>query len=391
MNFITDFLVSQKFEQPDLWILVVLTFMEGILSIDNAIVLGLLAKRLPKSLQPKALNWGMMLAFIFRFAAIFAASLLLRWTIVKLLGGGYLAYIAIRHLFFDAKHDDSEHIKLDAHGHPILVEESGEELTPAEREEDIKERVPVYIKPEEKGGGTANLWPTVASIGLTDIAFAVDSILAAIALVGSSPDPTKHHPKLWLVITGGALGMIVLRFAAGMFIKLLEKFPRFELSAYLLVLLIGSKLLFDWGLNSDWSFDQNPWAASMLGTSKQSFEKLETGRKAMAKDYEDWLSKRWIFKIEPHHDNANHKHDEANHKEDAEHKEADKAATPKVDVMPGDAQPAQEAAAKSEPVPHLLDFHSFWRPESLTFWGLMLVSFLVGFLPPRKKPHSAAK
>lgn len=386
MHFITDFFQSQLFGWPDLWTLAVLTFMEGILSIDNAIVLGLLAKRLPKSLQPKALNWGMMLAFIFRFAAIFAASLLLRWTIVKLLGGGYLAYIAIRHLFFEAKHEEAEQIKLDAHGHPILLEASGAELTPGEREEDIKERVPVYIKPEEKGGGTANLWPTVASIGLTDIAFAVDSILAAIALVGSAKDPTQYHPKLWLVITGGGLGMIVLRFAAGAFIKMLERFPRFELSAYLLVLLIGSKLLFDWGLNSDWSFNQPAWAARMLGTSKQSFEKLEASRRAMAKDYEDWLSKRWIFEIKPHHDEAEHKHDEANHKEDVEHKEADKA-----DAKKEDAQPAQEAAAKTEPPPHLLDFHSFWRPESLTFWGLMLVSFLVGFMPPRKKHHAPAK
>src|SRR5215218_9920963 len=117
MHFITDFFNSQTFGWPDLWTLAVLTFMEGILSIDNAIVLGLLAKRLPKSLQPKALNWGMMLAFIFRFAAIFAASYLLRWTVVKLLGGGYLAYIAIRHLFFDA-HSHEEKVVLDEHGHP---------------------------------------------------------------------------------------------------------------------------------------------------------------------------------------------------------------------------------------------------------------------------------
>ena len=38
---------------------------------------------------------------------------------------------------------------------------------------------------------------------LTDIAFAVDSILAAIALVGGSPNEFGVHPKLWVVLTGG--------------------------------------------------------------------------------------------------------------------------------------------------------------------------------------------
>jgi predicted tellurium resistance membrane protein TerC len=42
-----------------------------------------------------------------------------------------------------------------------------------------------------------------------------------------------------------------MRFAAVVFIKLLEKFPRFELSAYLLVLVIGLKLVADWWFNAE--------------------------------------------------------------------------------------------------------------------------------------------
>jgi predicted tellurium resistance membrane protein TerC len=90
-------------------------------------------------------------------------------------------------------------------------------------------------------------------IEMTDIAFAVDSILAAIALVGPPPPdhPAGHaHPKLWVIITGGILGVILMRFAAVIFIRLLEKFPRFETAAYLLVAAIGSKLLLDWGFNT---------------------------------------------------------------------------------------------------------------------------------------------
>jgi predicted tellurium resistance membrane protein TerC len=97
----------------------------------------------------------------------------------------------------------------------------------------------------------ARFWSTVAVIELTDLAFAIDSILAAMALVGAAPDgQIGPHPKLWVVITGGMLGIIVMRFAAVLFIKLLDKFPRFETSAYLLVTVIGLKLVADWGLNT---------------------------------------------------------------------------------------------------------------------------------------------
>jgi predicted tellurium resistance membrane protein TerC len=88
---------------------------------------------------------------------------------------------------------------------------------------------------------------TVGVIELTDIAFAVDSIVAAVGLVAPDPHPgQRFHPKLWLVIAGGMLGVIVMRFAAAMFIRLLEKFPRFETSAYLLVIVIGGKLVIDY-------------------------------------------------------------------------------------------------------------------------------------------------
>src|SRR5205823_13766510 len=90
-------------------------------------------------------------------------------------------------------------------------------------------------------------WQTVLVIELTDIAFAVDSIVAAMALVGQQKaTDTGTHDKLWVVVTGGMLGVIVMRFAAVLFIKLLEKFPRFEVSAYLLVAVIGFRLLVDW-------------------------------------------------------------------------------------------------------------------------------------------------
>jgi YkoY family integral membrane protein len=353
---IREFIGSQTLAAPDFLVMLFLALLEGALSIDNALVLGLLAKRLRKDQQGQALNIGMFLAFLFRFAAIFAAALLLRYTFVKLLGGGYLVYIAVRHLLFEAKKEEPEHIVLDEHGHPQIVESTGKELPPEKQEAEIKERVPVYIKADDgPPGGYARFWPTVVSIGLTDIAFAVDSILAAIALIGPPPNPTNYHPKLWVVFAGALLGMVALRFAAGLVIKLLENFPRFEIAAYLLVLVIGLKLLADWGFNSDWS------------TWSPGFEKW---RVATAESYEQWLSEKWIFKIKPH---------------EAEQPNAQKAH----EQQAADNQPVPDVAAAplKQPV-HLLDFHDPRRPEFILFWTSMILALCSGFVPPRKKQHA---
>jgi YkoY family integral membrane protein len=375
---------GQTLEVQDLAVVALLVVLEGMLSIDNALVLGLLAKRLPKHEQPKALLYGLAGAFVFRFIAVLTASLLLRWTFVKFLGGAYLVYIGVRHLFFESKETEDEKIVLDDKGHPRIVEESGEELTSAGEELEIRERVPVYISPERRRQlGLASFWPTVFVIELTDIAFAVDSILAAIAMVGSPPKGTPvdaFHPKLWVVVLGGLLGLVLMRFAARIFITLLEKFPRFEVSAYLLVIVIGMKLLADWGVNSDWSFDEPKWIADRLGSAKEPFEKFERARRDLVHDYEDWLREKWILGLKAHHPPAA---DEAAPGEaPAGH------AEPAANQLPPEnpAEAGKLAPLDHDPlhVPHLLDFHSPRRPEFIAFWTTMMICFFIGFLPKRK-------
>jgi len=201
----------QTFQPRDLILVGVLVLLEGLLSIDNALVLGLLAGRLPPRMQAKALTYGLVGSFAFRLVAILAAAWLLKWWWVKLLGGGYLLYVSAAHFFF--------------------------------------------AKRPPKPGGTAAkrgpFWMAVLSIELTDIAFAIDSILAGIALVGPLPpnSPSSIHPKLWVIFAGGMIGVVMMRAAAAGFILLLRKFPRFETAAYLLVTVVGFKLMIDGLLN----------------------------------------------------------------------------------------------------------------------------------------------
>jgi YkoY family integral membrane protein len=243
---------GQRLEPADVAVIGLLIVLEGVLSIDNALVLGILAKRLPKHQQSRALTYGLVGALVFRLIAIATATYLLKWRVVKLLGGGYLVWVAVKHFFFEKDDEHADQVVAGAEGEPKLVHAAdGSALSRAEEELEAAQRSPTVLPRRTGGKARVGFWPTVFVIEMTDIAFAVDSILAAIALVGSAPmGHTGLHPKLWVVVTGGFLGVVLMRFAAVVFIKLLERFPRFEISAYLLVLVIGGKLLADWGFNS---------------------------------------------------------------------------------------------------------------------------------------------
>jgi len=232
---------GQTFDLHDLAIVALLIVLEGVLSIDNALVLGLLARKLPKPLQKKALTYGLIGAFVFRFISIGMAAWLLHWRWVKLLGGGYLVFIAVRHLFFESKEEQPEQFAMGPDQQPDIVDPAtGQPIAPELAEASIQQRTIAVA--------ARQFWMCVLVIEITDIAFAIDSILAAIGVVGS------REEKLWVILIGGMLGVIVMRYAAVMFIKLLEAFPRFETAAYLLVTVIGVKLLIEFAAHGRINF-----------------------------------------------------------------------------------------------------------------------------------------
>jgi len=205
---------GQTFAPGDLATIVILVVLEGLLSIDNALVLGVIVQRIDPALRKRALFYGLIGGFILRLACIAAAAVLLRFSILKLLGGLYLLWISAEYFWGKTRSRNP-----------------GREL----------------------GRSPQPLWRTIAAIEFTDLAFAADSILAAVALVGPAPPGSKAliHPKFWVIAAGGMLGIILMRFAAAELAKAIERFPRLHRSAYLLVSLIGLKLLIDWGFNSE--------------------------------------------------------------------------------------------------------------------------------------------
>lgn len=199
----------------DILIVCFLVVLEGLLSFDNALALAAMVSHLPEEQRKRALTYGMAGAFIFRFIALGFVTFLMENPWVKLVGGGYLIYLFLGH-FLKASEDTTGSSRI----------------------------------------GTS-FWKTIVLVELTDIAFSIDSILAAVAV----------SPKLWVIVLGGILGIIAMRFVANIFVDLIERYPNLVHSAYILVGIVGSKLVLE-GLH--WAdFEHGPlswgiWVAMVL-------------------------------------------------------------------------------------------------------------------------------
>ncbi|MRG87892.1 TerC family protein [Salinibacillus xinjiangensis] len=196
------------------WTLLILIGLEGLLSADNALVLAVIAKHLPDNEKGKAINYGIIMAFVFRFIALFAISFIANVWQVQAIGAAYLLYLGLKH---------------------VIQNKFGKENENAEEE----------VEEESAGKG---FWPTVGKIALADLAFAIDSILAAVALALGLPDSPlgdfggMDGGQFAVVVLGGIAGLILIKFAATWFVRLLEKRPALETTAYAIVAWVGVKL-----------------------------------------------------------------------------------------------------------------------------------------------------
>src|SRR5512133_31225 len=98
----------QHLQAIDLLTVATLAGLEGILSVDNALVLAILVRDLPPKARKRALTYGIVGAFVFRFIALVFAAQLMHWSAFKLLGGGYLVYLAMKHMFFFTREDATQ-------------------------------------------------------------------------------------------------------------------------------------------------------------------------------------------------------------------------------------------------------------------------------------------
>ncbi|AFZ17834.1 TerC family protein [Allocoleopsis franciscana] len=174
-------------------VLLILIALEAVLSADNAIALAAIAAGLedPK-LQRNALNLGLVGAYILRITLILTATWVVQFWQFEVLGAAYLLWLVFEH--FTSEEDDEHH---------------------------------------HHGPRFTSLWQTIPIIAVTDLAFSLDSVTTAIAI----------SDKTWLVITGGTIGVITLRFMAGLFIRWLKEYVYLEDAGYITVGFVGLRLL----------------------------------------------------------------------------------------------------------------------------------------------------
>jgi len=191
----------------DLVTILLLIALEGVLSADNAMVLAIRVLGLPKPQQNKALRYGMLSAFMMRGLATALAAHLISLAWVKVVGAAYLLWLPYTH-FFRGDGGDGEG------------------------------RIP----PAKPWLGLNAFWATVVKVELTDIVFAIDSILVAVAI----------SSKLWVVITGGILGIVMMRLLIGQLLPLIRKYPPLVDGAFVIITWVAVKLLLEFGHDKGW-------------------------------------------------------------------------------------------------------------------------------------------
>lgn len=194
----------QVLSDPVSWGLIgTLIILEGLLSADNALVLAVMVKHLHPKKRKKALFYGLLGAYSFRFIAIGLGVYLIKLWWIKAIGAAYLAWLSIKY-FIDKR----------------KAVEEGEEEAEGMNQSGLLIRL------------FGTFWGTVAAVELMDIAFSVDSVLAAFGVSN----------KVWILLIGGMLGILMMRGVAGIFLALIDRVPELETTAYILILIISVKM-----------------------------------------------------------------------------------------------------------------------------------------------------
>jgi YkoY family integral membrane protein len=184
--------IATHFDLNTAFLIVILAGLEAVLSADNAIALAALVQGIDdEKLQRQALNLGMVAAFVMRMGLIFTATWVVNYWQFELLGAGYLLWLSFQ--YFSSDEAEGQH-----HGPRFTT-----------------------------------IWQAIPLIAVTDLAFSLDSVTTAIALVNDR----------WLVILGGVVGILMLRLMAELFIRWLKEFVHLQDAGYVTVGLVGARLL----------------------------------------------------------------------------------------------------------------------------------------------------
>ena len=169
-----------------------------LLSGDNAVVIALASRNLPKEQQGRAIFWGSAAAIILRIVLTIAAVQLLNLPYLKIIGAIALIWIGVQ----------------------LLADGDGEADTQAH----------------------PSVWGAIRTILLADLVMSLDNVIAVAAAAQKGPEETR----LLLLIIGLGLSIPLIIFGSTILLKVMNRFPVIiTLGAGLLGLLAGDMLAGD--------------------------------------------------------------------------------------------------------------------------------------------------
>ena len=159
---------------PEFWIgLGVIIWVNIILSGDNAVVIALAARSLPKHQQKQAIFWGAGAAVVLRIVLTIVAVKLLEFPYLKIVGGAALLWIAVK-LLVPEDEDDGE------------------------------------------VAASTQLWGAVKTILIADLVMSTDNVIAVAAAAKGS---------IVLLTLGLIISIPLVIFGATMLMVLMERYP----------------------------------------------------------------------------------------------------------------------------------------------------------------------
>lgn len=261
-------LLQQFADKPwvSLGVIFNLIVIESLLSVDNAAVLATMVMDLEPKNRNRALRYGIWGAYIFRGLAMIFAGYLIGFWWLKAFGGMYLLWLCADQFKERLGYGERGTLIfkiLSLVTLAILVRDDGTVNLTAlwvlrgliglaliyfiyalvtfkgsddgEDEFDKSENA-IYKFFKNKIG---IFWSTVVLVEVMDMAFSIDNIFAAVAFVDKFPEPLKY----FLVCAGVFVGILAMRFVAQAFVKLMEIYQFLESAAFIVITILGIKLL----------------------------------------------------------------------------------------------------------------------------------------------------
>lgn len=176
-------------------VIISLIIIEGLLSVDNILAIATLAAQLPEKQKKVALRMGLAGAYLFRGVALFFVGFIMANLWVKFLGAFYLIHLMAEHFSNHAAVNDDD--------------------------------------PDTNPTKARGFWPTVFAIQLMDLSLSVDNVVTAVAM----------SPDIRVVCIGVCLGLLTLWMFASLSLKMVEKYPILQHTAFLLIGYVGMILL----------------------------------------------------------------------------------------------------------------------------------------------------